>query len=163
MFCTGIRFAVWVHSSVDAVVAVLLIDLVPLLGAILVGALSAIVGFVVFHARVTVEGWSTSVFCFCFFMGFGCSISALMPLKSGATTIVICYAEEQDFLRRKAPALYEAFCRAQLEYERDSSVASASSSRRGSHQNQQQGQQARDVRATPLMEMQAVQGQSQGR
>jgi len=155
-------FAVWVHSSVDAVVAALLIDLVPFLGALLVGALSAIVGFVVFHARVAMEGWSASVFCFCFFMGFGCSIAALMPLKSGSTTIIICYAEEKDFLRRKAPALYEGLCQAQLEYERDSSVASASSSRRGSHQNQQ-GQQARDVRAAPLMEMQAVQGQSQGR
>ena len=161
-FATGIRFAVWVHSSVDAVVAALLIDLVPALGAILIGALSAMVGFVVFHARVAMEGWSASVFCFCFFMGFGCSIAALMPLKSGSTTIIICYAEEKDFLRRKAPALYEALCQAQLEYDRDSSVASASSSRRGSHQNQQ-GQQARDVRAAPLMEMQAVQGQSQGR
>ena len=161
-FCTGIRFAVWVHSSVDAVVAALLIDLVPALGAILIGALSAMVGFVVFHARVAMEGWSASVFCFCFFMGFGCSIAALMPLKSGSTTLIICYAEEKDFLRRKAPALYEALCQAQLEYDRDSSVASASSSRRGSHQNQQ-GQQARDVRAAPLMEMQAVQGQSQGR
>ena len=161
-FATGIRFAVWVHSSVDAVVAALLIDLVPALGAILIGALSAMVGFVVFHARVAMEGWSASVFCFCFFMGFGCSIAALMPLKSGSTTIIICYAEEKDFLRRKAPALYEALCQAQLEYDRDSSVASASSSRRGSHPNQQ-GQQARDVRAAPLMEMQAVQGQSQGR
>eukprot|EP00434_Breviolum_minutum_P004501 symbB.v1.2.003968.t1/scaffold170.1/size288889/14 len=148
-------FAVWVHSSVDAVVAALLIDLVPFLGAILIGALSAIVGFVVFHARVAMEGWSASVFCFCFFMGFGCAIAALMPLKSGSTTIIICYAEEKDFLRRKAPALYEALCQAQLEYDRDSSVASASSSRRGSHQNQQ-GQQARDVRAAPLMEMQAA-------
>ena len=154
----------WYAASIDSIIAACLIDLVPFLGALMVGALSGATGFLVYHSHVVLGGYNTTVFAFCFYVGFLASLAALMPLKSGASTIIICFAEEDDFLRRKAPALYEALAKAQLEEDGDSSMGSASSSRRGSHQNQiqNQGGQARDVRAAPLMEMQP-QGQPQGR
>mmetsp|Transcript_72730 Transcript_72730/g.115450 ORF Transcript_72730/g.115450 Transcript_72730/m.115450 type:complete len:538 (+) Transcript_72730:73-1686(+) len=157
-------FAVWCAASMNAIVGSCLIDLVPFLGASMVGALSGATGFLVYHSRMVVGGYNTTVFAFCFLVGFLSSIAALMPLKSGSCTIIICFGEDPDFLRRRAPALFEALTQAQIEYDADSSVGSASSSRRGSHQHQvqNQGGQARDVRAAPLMEMQP-QGQPQGR
>eukprot|EP00438_Fugacium_kawagutii_P017288 Skav213685 [mRNA] locus=scaffold491:392022:392849:- [translate_table: standard] len=161
-FCeaAAATFAVWYHSSLDAILSSLLIDTVPFLGALIVAGFSGLCGFMVYHLGVTSVGYNTSVFAFCFFIGFLSSYAALMPLKSGAITIVICFAEESDFLRRRAPALYEALTQAQIEEDADSS---ANSSRRGSHQTNQlqPGAQARDVRGAPLMEMQNVQGQAQ--
>lgn len=121
---------------------------------------SGLCGFIVYHCGVTVAGYNTSVFAFCFFIGFLSSYAALMPLKTGSITIIVCFAEESDFLRRKAPALFEALTQAAID---DDDESSANSSRRGSNQpNQlQQGGQARDVRGAPLMEMQNVQGQAQ--
>lgn len=157
-------FAVWYAASIDSIIAACLIDLVPFLGALMVGLLSGATGFLVYHLHVVVGGYNTTVFAFCFCIGFLSSLAALMPLKSGSCTIIVCFAEEADFLRRKAPALYEALVQKQIEEDADSSMGSASSSRRGSHQHQiqNQGGQARDVRAAPLMEMQP-QGQPQGR
>ena len=101
-FFTKPRFAVWYAASIDSIIAACLIDLVPFLGALMVGLLSGATGFLVYHLHVVVGGYNTTVFAFCFCIGFLSSLAALMPLKSGSCTIIVCFAEEADFLRRKA-------------------------------------------------------------
>jgi len=120
---------------------------VPYLGALIVGLLSGGVGFLSYHAAgASASGYAISVFACSFWLGTLAAWAALMPLKAGASTVIVCFAEEPDFLRRQAPALYEAFVH-------HCGDVSSEGSRRSSRNSLQLGDQARDLRAAPLMEM----------
>ncbi|CAJ1375950.1 unnamed protein product [Effrenium voratum] len=140
-------FSLCTFANMDAICASTLIDSVPYLGALIVGLLSGGVGFLSYHAAgASASGYAISVFACSFWLGTLAAWAALMPLKAGASTVIVCFAEEPDFLRRQAPALYEAFVH-------HCGDVSSEGSRRSSRNSLQLGDQARDLRAAPLMEM----------
>jgi len=135
-------FALASFAGLDSICARSVIGMVPVLGALPAGACSGAAGYYVFKANGTEVGArAESVAFLCFWVGLSTAWAALMPLKSGASTIIVCFAEEPDFLRRQAPRLHEMFTD-QARESVDSSVSSRSSLG------------ARDLRAAPMLEMQ---------
>lgn len=80
-------------------------------------------------------------------LGLCTAWAALMPLKSGASTIIMCFAEEPDNLRNLDPSLHHMFC--DHDDARSSIASSSSRSSRASID-------PRQLRATPMLEMQGV-------
>ena len=90
--------------SLDSIIEARLIDQVPLLGALMVGASWCII---LLRSHVVVGGYNTTVLPSAFTLVFS-------ALKSGPFTIFACFAQESDLLFRQALALYEAVVKAQI-------------------------------------------------
>ncbi|CAE7201662.1 pns-1 [Symbiodinium natans] len=139
-------FALAVHAGVDSIVSRSVVGMVPLLGALPAGLCAGGgAGYLVFSmtAQDCTQGERWTVVVICMWLGLCTSWAALMPLKSGASTIIMCFAEEPDYLRNLDPSLHHKFC--DLDDAR-SSIASSRSSRPSID--------PRELRATPMLEMQ---------
>ncbi|CAE7937536.1 PNS1 [Symbiodinium sp. KB8] len=143
-------FALSVHAGVDSIISRSVLGLVPILGALPAGLFAGGAGYFVFGAT-SEDGAQTShqwgVALICMWLGLCTAWAALMPLKSGASTIIMCFAEEPDNLRNLDPSLHHMFC--DHDDARSSIASSSSRSSRASID-------PRQLRATPMLEMQGV-------
>lgn len=89
-----------------------LIESVPVLGSLIVGLLSGVVGLLAYHLSTGLSSWEASIFGCSFFVGGFVAFGCLMPLKSGAVCLVICHAEDESLLSQKGAELHRALMRA---------------------------------------------------
>jgi len=95
--------------GVEAIINDNLIGNVLAMGAIFIGALCALVGFVYIKLFIKVMDGSLTLILvlICFFLGLMMTIVVTDAIDSGVTTTFVALAEDPNALRRTKPELFE--------------------------------------------------------
>jgi len=93
--------------GVDAIINDNLISGVLLMGSIMGGIVSAIVGGLV--ALAIARDWWIALAVICFLIGMSLVMLTMEVVESGVATIFVCFAMDPQALNRNAPDLYRTF------------------------------------------------------
>jgi len=150
-------YALCTFSGCQGISAASLVSTVMTMGALLCSILGGAMSYVIFCGLMTdqmgVAVFGSIVGVFGYIIAIMMALAVLQPLQSGATTLIVCWAERPGDLARSHPQLASEFAsRGQSWMEIDFA---------GTPALQPQPDAARNVAAVPMMEMQQLPGSKQ--